>query len=827
MISVPEKVVFHVVSPLGPLAGKGGTVDLPVTDVPVFNQTGKPLVLHDVRISGTWRADTGVSVPAALAADADTRTLEPGETGQIHISGTVAANPALYRASLQIGMPSGDPFIMPVEIGVEAHWMWGFALVLAGLLTVGGLNTLDREQKVQASRKRLLEKQRAAEFAALDIPVQSLFARRLDTMRAEYARAVEALATPNWLSFVDHRLDDSEGHTKAADEQLAQILQGWAVSPSTGGPLTAAVEEQLEALHARIDATRVRYAAAPPAGETLFDRLARFDAWSAGRLTATFDASWRDLAADLERLRLLNSAGRAPEARASAVAMSRRARRTAAFVSDAMTLLDKFASLSRADISREARLRTRLQNPMLPDPDRLNLAGSLESEIARFGPNFDWPMRRALSSGLQNLETRSLQALATAIKARAAATGAATAIAGFFIPPSVTAAQEAGAQVRLGPDGKLEPEAKFAWLGRVVQTWRSEIAQEPAAAPGVLQAVETLDAAVRSRDIEAISAATRAIIDAWSTMREAHAFDQINAICAVFVMEQRAAMLDELLASEQKLRFLGAHPQAAGWESELAALRTRLTDLTVQPYVPGAHNDPFNDISQVADRLYKLDMTIDHALWDTENLPKAAKLWLAAELGAAGSNLQDLRNFLSEYRDLTVTPNVGRPGPLETGDEVFFTLGNLDAGWQEGVNLTIRFGDDQSQTITAEAWRQGAKLSHIYARPGSYVVEVLARPAAPVAGGEEEPSIGGVREPIVLEPSKVAQAGQVADALFNIRFLLTLMIAAGGYYWFYYAKFSAFGASPSDYVQAFALGFAVSLAVNKLPEALAKFVPLG
>jgi hypothetical protein len=79
----------------------------------------------------------------------------------------------------------------------------------------------------------------------------------------------------------------------------------------------------------------------------------------------------------------------------------------------------------------------------------------------------------------------------------------------------------------------------------------------------------------------------------------------------------------------------------------------------------------------------------------------------------------------------------------------------------------------------------------------------------------------------VLEPSKVAQAGQVADALFNIRFLLTLMIAAGGYYWFYYAKFSAFGASPSDYVQAFALGFAVSLAVNKLPEALAKFVPLG
>jgi hypothetical protein len=829
MASVPEKVVLHVVSPLGPLAARTGTVETPTIDVPVFNQTGKPLVLRDVRITGPWRADTGASVPAALTGEVDSvpRTLKPGETGQVHLSGAVAAQPALYKASLQIGVATGDPIVLPMEIGVEAHWMWGFALLLAGLLTVAGLNTLDREQKVQASRKQLLEKQRAAEAVALDIPLQSLFAQRLAAMRAEYGKAVEALARPNWLSVVDHRLDDSDKHTKVADDQLAQIQQSWESAPSTGGPLAAAVEEQLAGLKARIDAIRARFSTAPPAGEALGDRLAAFDSWAGWRLTGAYDMTWRDLAADLERLRLLNAAGRTPDARASAVALSRRARRTAGFIGDSLTLLDKFATLSRADLAREARLRTRLRYPALSDADRARLVGGLDQGIARFAAPFAWPMRREVSRALQAIEVDSLRALMAAISAQTAAIRAATEDESYFLPPAVLAVNNEGALIRKRPDGKADPDSKFAWLAKVAQVWRQEITQLPAPAPILVQSLAALDTAIGARDIDAVSTAMKTIMDTWSDMRGDEATGQINAAVAILCVEQRAAMLDELSATEDKLRFLAASAKVPDWESAIAAFRAQIDDLVDETALKARAIALLGDLTRLSERIHQLDAEIDGVVWNTDSQPKATGLWLASERGAEGSSAQDLRDYLSDYRDLTVTPAVGRHGAPEAGDEVVFTIGNLDAGWQEGVNLTVNFGDGPPQTMTVEAYRQGGRFAHTYPRPGSYVVTVAARTAAPAASDRENPSIGGVRQPLVVGLSEVTRAGQVAGALLNVRFLLTLVIAAVIYFWAWYARFTAFGASPFDYVQAFALGFSVSLAVNKLPEALARFAPVG
>lgn len=44
------------------------------------------------------------------------------------------------------------------------------------------------------------------------------------------------------------------------------------------------------------------------------------------------------------------------------------------------------------------------------------------------------------------------------------------------------------------------------------------------------------------------------------------------------------------------------------------------------------------------------------------------------------------------------------------------------------------------------------------------------------------------------------------------------------YYWRYHNRTTVFGARGYDYVEAFALGFAVDAAVSRLPQAIAGFV---
>jgi hypothetical protein len=77
-----------------------------------------------------------------------------------------------------------------------------------------------------------------------------------------------------------------------------------------------------------------------------------------------------------------------------------------------------------------------------------------------------------------------------------------------------------------------------------------------------------------------------------------------------------------------------------------------------------------------------------------------------------------------------------------------------------------------------------------------------------------------------ISPSPISLARQLEDTFFNARFALSLLIAGLLYFWRYHSSKAVFGANPFDYAQAFALGFAVSLALNELPQKLAEFVSM-
>ena len=62
---------------------------------------------------------------------------------------------------------------------------------------------------------------------------------------------------------------------------------------------------------------------------------------------------------------------------------------------------------------------------------------------------------------------------------------------------------------------------------------------------------------------------------------------------------------------------------------------------------------------------------------------------------------------------------------------------------------------------------------------------------------------------------------------FYARFGLARLVAGLLCFWRLHAKKVVFGANAFDYAEAFALGFAVSLAINSVPEKVAKLVELG
>ena len=79
---------------------------------------------------------------------------------------------------------------------------------------------------------------------------------------------------------------------------------------------------------------------------------------------------------------------------------------------------------------------------------------------------------------------------------------------------------------------------------------------------------------------------------------------------------------------------------------------------------------------------------------------------------------------------------------------------------------------------------------------------------------------------LLLGPSPVTSAQALADAFLNARFALALLVASVVYYWRFNSGKKAFGEKGFDYVEAFAVGFAISLAITKLPEKIAAFAPL-
>jgi hypothetical protein len=183
--------------------------------------------------------------------------------------------------------------------------------------------------------------------------------------------------------------------------------------------------------------------------------------------------------------------------------------------------------------------------------------------------------------------------------------------------------------------------------------------------------------------------------------------------------------------------------------------------------------------------------------------------------------------LISDVRPLRIevaTP----PEERYAGREIEFSIANLDPVWGPGVTLVLNFDDGQRKAASAEDLRKSNRFIHVYTdaerstfAPAVVAAETFSADTLQVVGkrlGE------GTLPQFTLQPSPVSAARRLADLFFNVRFGLALLIAGLLYFWRFYATKPVFGANAFDYAQAFALGFAVSVAVNELPKGLSELI---
>ena len=821
----PAVVSVDAASPRGLFAREGANLRIRQTHLSVVNTSNMTVEVARLTLDRLQQAKTGTTVDAGLNVEAAPRSLAPGESAEVKISGFIPAKPGIYTSTLRVAPAQGAPLAVRVEFRVAARAFWGFAFMVLGLSLVALINLLDSESGIKGSlRDALSARESVRELRQQTPPPRSLKAQA-DSIDREFDAAIDVLQRPREVSFIDHRKADAQEHMKAAAELTADLRKALSQKPRGAIEVAEIVQEWTE-LANHFSRLSGQFAVAAPQGASLAQRLGIFDAWAAQRLLQPNIAFFSgELSKDTTHVQLLYAAGRDLDAAEVAGTVRRRMQRAADAVNTQAQLLRRFNQQSANDVSIELRVRERIDSGGFDKGASAAIVKQLDEAAALLAGRISWVTRRDVAMRVQQARSALLAAVtaATTQKAHLAAAQAEK----DYSMAAVQAVVDEGAKLRRGADGKIsDANEKTAWIRRVLAAWRARLATLPDPNPPAISAkLDAAQAALGSGDLDAVSAHMSAVFRQMAEYSAARATSAVLTTTAPACLQIRDDILVDLEAARQMMGHLDGEPALVKWEAELDSLR-RKTHAT--PDVAGKMRpDCLGAMIGLSGRLAQLRNEIDSATWSASVLSDAAKKELASDFSNTLSP-QALATFLSDVRPLRVEIATA-PDERYVGRQIDFKVANLGPDWGLDVNVAIDFGDGQSALATAEELRRNKSPRHVFSEARRFVIvaratEMAAAGATPAA----EKTIGmSQNESVSILRSPISAARELSETFFNARFGLALLVAGLLYFWRFHAKKIVFGANAFDYAEAFALGFAVSLAINNLPEKLAKLYELG
>lgn len=363
---------------------------------------------------------------------------------------------------------------------------------------------------------------------------------------------------------------------------------------------------------------------------------------------------------------------------------------------------------------------------------------------------------------------------------------------------------------------------KQAGLTQILDLWRAHVAgvTDVKMREAMQHQLDSMQSLVSAGKLMDASSVYRTFINDWTKWNGRLVDQSLDQIDHPRCLEYFADLQRNAASIEATLREQPASPRLTAWDRSLDQIRLDL--LRQGPDAEAVSSNCMQPLIDIGKRTVTLSGELFTAGLIDVALPAATRLRLAQELGVASAIDLTSAN-ISRPRNLTLrslTPADERV----VGRDLSFTLSGADPVWGSSTTIRVDFGDGTAPFIAnAEAVRQSGPIVHQYAAPVTARLSVTAT-EDPKPGEATGTLLGQGNTTVLIVPSPVTRARIIADEFLNLRFALALLIAMTVYYWRYHNRTTVFGARGYDYVEAFALGFAVDAAVSRLPQAIAGFV---
>lgn len=816
-LRLPEQVTLTERSFAGPFARS--MLKARPAAVLLVNGTAAPATLTRIDVSPFVDSRTGLAAPAGLVAAADKITLGPGEPTLIRLAGYVPAHPATYICQLQVTTEEGETASVPVSVAVAASPVWGIISMGLGLLLLGVLKLLTGEGDVQSKLREVVRTRGQINAWLQRNPPPQHQTDAVAEIDRDLDEAERALAQRRRLSVVDRRIPDADEALGAARATAAKLQDAQSNAPP-GSLEIKDLSNEWHGLQKRMKglATLDFEAAAPKEGLAGHATMLLRGAWA--RLVG-LPLQWisADLETQLERVHLVQDAGETERARAMAVATRAWLRRAAADLDRRLSLMMGLKLSAEEMVVSDAYVRLVAGSAELPTEQRAGLLKQLDDADARLAAGNTLEDFAAAVHAVSQTETETIRDQSIVLKSRVQAVA-------YAAGEQMSAAPMNAAMAELSPIAHPSVEQRMETVIRMLEVWRSRLAvvQDKAARTDMSMAIDTVEAAARRRDRNAVRKGLAVLEREWQAYLPRHIAEASAAATIAVCREWRERYLQQLTETSNLVKLQSGRIELADWERRLDRARRGLLavvpekattpDLCLGPVIDNGHG-----VMAVSREVFT-DVVADVPL------PPQTRLDVAETSGIAEA-INLAQRLMTEPRDLKLAPITPEAGRI-VGQPILFTLGGLDPDWGSSVLVRVDWGDGSSPFFSdAEKLRQGERLEHMYMTVGTVSPFALAGDhlasgaSAALAQAADAFEMGRSVTELSVHPSPATRAERLADIFLTGEFGLALLIAAVVYFWRYHAGSRVFGTRGYDYVEAFALGFAAYYAVADLPKALA------
>lgn len=735
----------------------------------------------------------GGSCNASLSVDDLGKTDKPVRTFQVSVNGSLF--PGLYRSDLTLSVGDCREKI-PVTVRISAHWIWIITFMLLGLVSLGVGQFLTGEQLLAEKRGDVIELRQT--FHELREQNPAAFPRHKLTSSIDdsLTTALRFLRQPRPMGLKDWRIERAESYKAAAADAIQEIRKGLA-NKAPGQVELDSLERRWNDLLKRLDEVE-RLLIKEDVVSSISTRpiaaaVAELDTRQIKQFIVPVTLAIRNgFVVQVERAKLAHTAGQGDRAQRLATQVELWLQRAAALLEERVNLVLSWRAILSSVMTVENLVRSGLNDPVFPEQAKLKMSEKLDQAVAII-------KQRPTYEGFRDAHLLLQETLTGMLAARS----------NHLIDDYQAAANQIKAETSLAhieqvfanasKDDPLEVKQKTAL--KVLRLWDSVAAGfvDPGRQKTAQALIEDMRQQILVGNLAATSDVYRQLLADWSNDLDERMTQARDKIFTPYCKRELVTLWQEFGNTSAGLALLQPNPKVAGVEEELDRIRFRL-----EKTPSGA--ECLNYVIDLHEKLLRVGNKVFNTALMLANIRPQDRL-AAALRSESEESIVLAERLMREPWPIHValrTPADER----YTDRNILFEIGNINPAWGPGMIIQIDFGDKSPVLArNAEEVREAGVISHRYPDSGNFrfrVVALTKEPDASLGDGTYE-MLGSGEAALVIDPSPISAATQLAAIFLNMRFLLAVIVALLIQGW-RLTEERPFGSLGRDYIEAFAIG---------------------